>query len=128
EKMHAKVELDRKRNRIALRCDYADRELAKAIPGYQWDSTSKRWTYPVHPDTVKHIREMFPMASIDSDVIEAVSEMAKQQEQADRLKAAGWEAAKPLEPMPIRVQPFRHQILGFNLGITLPAVALLMEQ
>lgn len=50
--MRAVVALDRRSNRIVLKCDYQDRELAKAIPGYKWDGTMKRWTYPVHPDTV----------------------------------------------------------------------------
>src|SRR5690606_32366630 len=128
EKMHAKVELDRRRNRIVLRCDYTDRELAKAIPGYKWDGTLKRWTYPVHPDTLKAIRDVFPLASFDLAVMEAVAQIKMRQEEADKLKAAGWEQAEPLEPMPIRVRPFQHQVLGYNLGITLPAVALLMEQ
>src|SRR5690606_21820348 len=126
--MHAKVELDRRRQRITLRCAYQDNALAKEIPGYKWDGTMKRWTYPIHPDTVRHINEPFPLANIDSDVIKAVTALAKQQEKAARLKAAGWEQAEPLEPMPIRARPFRHQVLGYNLGITLPAVALLMEQ
>lgn len=126
--MHAVVELDKRRQRIVLRCNYTDRELAKAIPGYKWDGTLKRWTYPVHPDTLRQIKETFPLANIDLEVLAAVSEIAQRQQQAARLKSAGWEQAEPLEPMPIRTRPFRHQVLGYNLGITLPAVALLMEQ
>jgi len=126
--MHATVALDKHKNLITLKCDFRDNALAKTIPGYKWDRTRKRWTYPVHPDTIRHIRETFPLANIDLDVIEAVATLVKQQEQADLLKAAGWEAADPLETMPIKAKPFRHQILGYNLGITIPAVALLMEQ
>lgn len=34
---------------------------------------------------------------------------------------------QPIEPMPIRTKPYRHQVEAFNLGIQLPAVALLLE-
>src|SRR5690606_30251686 len=126
--MRATVELDRRSNRIALKCDYQDRELAKAIPGYKWDKALKRWTYPVHPDIVKSVKEIFPLADINLEVFEAISEIAKRQKQVERLKTDGWERAEPLEPMPIKVKPFQHQVLGYNLGITLPAIGLLMEQ
>lgn len=38
------------------------------------------------------------------------------------------EKTEPIEAMPIKTKPFLHQIRAFNMGIQLPAAALLMEQ
>src|SRR5690606_17232660 len=47
---------------------------------------------------------------------------------AVQIKATGWEKAEPVEPMPIKTKPFRHQIVAYNIAMNLQAAGLLMEQ
>lgn len=115
-------------NKIALRCDFREKELAKSIAGYKWDKHRKCWTFPLHPSTVDAIRVVFPFAHIDQKILEEVNKLRNVQKKADKLREAGWEDAKPLEPMPIKTKPFKHQIAAYNMALMLPNAGLLMEQ
>jgi len=33
-------------NRIILRCEFEDKDVAKSVDGYRWDPNSKSWSYP----------------------------------------------------------------------------------
>jgi len=113
-----------KDHRLILRCPYEDRELAKHIPGYKWDSAEKAWTYPVRPEVVKDIRRLFPTVSIDAEVVRAVQCIEEREQEAQRIKISD---NVPDVEMPILVKPFDHQKRAFAIGITLPNFAALME-
>ena len=102
--------------------------LARRIPGATWSKGERAWALPVRPETYDRIRQVFQGIRIAPNAAEAVREIQRRESIVARLKAKGWENAEPLEPMPIQSKPFRHQILAYNVGLILPAVALLMEQ
>jgi len=114
-----------KDQRLILRCPYEDRELAKNIPGYKWDSAEKAWTYPVRPEVVKDIRRLFPTVSIDAEAVRAVQRIEEREQEAQRIKNSD---NVPDVEMPILAKPFEHQKRAFAIGITLPNFAALMEQ
>ena len=46
-------------DRIRLKCNYADKDKAKSVPGYAWDSETKTWTYPSVRGTIESLRTTF---------------------------------------------------------------------
>jgi len=107
---------------------FEDKELCKAIPGRSWNKKERCWEYPVRPETFSQLMAAFPSLGVDPGVRIAVAEIVERETAARRVKEAGWENAEPVEPMPIRTKPFKHQVAAFNMGIQLPAFAALMEQ
>lgn len=114
-------------NQIYLKCDFADKDKAKEIPGYRWDREQKCWVYPLSLEVYKQICEHFPNVEADNATNAILNDMIARAHNVMKAKLAGWENVEPLKPMPVKVKPFRHQVLGYNIGITLPNVALLME-
>ena len=116
-----------KDNEIYLQCDYIYKDIAKSIIGRRWDKDTKRWVYPLSLEIVKQIHEKFPEVETDPDASDTIREMVAKADNVQKAKLKGWEDATPIKPMPIKVKPFQHQILGYNIGISIPNSALLME-
>ena len=117
-----------KNDTMWLKCHYHDREIAKSIPGYRYLKQHQAWEYPLLPDTLSQLQVVFPNLEVDPPVFVAVESIKQQRDAVTQAKDAGWENAEPIKPMPIKVKPFRHQILGYNIMLSLPHSALLMEQ
>jgi len=111
---------------LALRAAYADRDAAKSVPGRRWDPLARAWIYPVRPEVLEQLRAVFPTLVIRPEVLEAVQRVAEREAAAQTIKTTDAPAV-PAEPMPVRTMPYAHQIRAYNLGLTLPAAALLME-
>lgn len=102
--------------RFILRCHFIEREVAGGIAGAKWSPASRAWEYPAHPHVYREIMECFPRIYVDPDAEVAIKEMLDAEETVSELKAAGWEKAIMIEPMPLKTTPFNHQILAFNLA------------
>lgn len=114
---------------IGLRCRYTDKDRAKAVPGAKWDAAAKFWTYPACPEVLVELRRLFPQAKIAPNVDALVAEEVRRRQVIAATKAARVETIEPLRPMPVKnCRPYRHQIAAYNIAITIPVAALLMEQ
>lgn len=116
-----------KDNKIYLRCDYVDKDKAKQIPGYRWDKTTKSWEYPLSLEIVRQIYEKFPEVETDPVASANIQDLIAKTNAIQKAKLQGWENATPIKPIPVKVKPFQHQVLGYNIGISMPVSALLME-
>ncbi len=114
--------------KLTLRCRYEDREAAKAVPGYTWNNREKCWQYPLRPEVIGHLVSAIPGLRVDKAVTIATAEIIEREAAVAQAKQAGWKDAKPVEPMPLRTKPFRHQVVAYNIALQLPAASLLMEQ
>lgn len=114
-------------DRFMLRAGYEDRHACKEIPGRKWEQAHKCWSYPAAPSSVREIMHRFPNVEIHPSAQALVEQFKKAAQTVRALKDQGWQTAEALAPMPLKVEPFRHQVLGFNIGIQIPNVALLME-
>lgn len=112
--------------KLLLRCTYADRHNAKAAGG-SWSKPNKGWVFPGKTHHLQAIIKWFPNALVHKDIYGALQVMNDREGAAYIAKKEGWENAVPIEPMPLKVRPFQHQVLGFNIGLELPHHALLME-
>lgn len=115
-------------DRLRLYCRYEDRDIAKSVPGHAWNPAEKCWEYPLRAETVADLVQAFPGTKVDPRVRVALAEIAEREALVAQAKVRGWEDAEPMEPMPICSKPFRHQVAGYNVGLALPAAALLAEQ
>lgn len=123
-------------DKLLLFCGYDDREAAKEVIGYRWNSRLKCWEYPL--GHFEQVREAFPFAKVDPDLQAQVELLLALDASIEEAKQAGWEGAEPVEPMPLLTKPFQHQVLAYNIaGQLLGAfgeadpgggAALLMEQ
>ncbi|OPY59137.1 MAG: hypothetical protein A4E55_00354 [Pelotomaculum sp. PtaU1.Bin035] len=108
-----------KDGKIALFSRYEDRETAKSITGREWSPLYKCWLYPLRAETLNELTIAFPGIEVDPKVSEAVLGVAMREQMVHNIKLHGWEDARPVEPMPLKTQPFKHQVLGYNIACEL---------
>jgi len=116
-----------KDNEIYLQCDYIYKDIAKSIIGRRWDKDTKSWVYPLSLEIVKQIHKKFPDVEADLVASMTIQDMVAKADNVQKAKLKGWEDATPIKPIPVKVKPFQHQVLGYNIGISIPSSALLME-
>jgi len=110
-------------NCIKLYSRYEDREKAKSIPGRSWNSADRCWEYPLKPEIFSQIIQAFPGLQVDHAVTVAITEIVERQVLVSQIKTTEWENAKPVEPMPIKTKPFKHQVTAFNVACRLLGVS-----
>lgn len=97
-------------NRIAVRTDYAYKEVCKSIPGARWDAVGKAWTYPATPSAARAIHLAFPgQATVWSEDAAALLL------EAERIaEAAAHKTAEDLPDVPqMKTPAWQHQKRGF---------------
>lgn len=107
--------------RLALKCAYDDRDLAKGVRGCRWDGATKRWLYPAMSAIVDALRVRFPSLTVDDRVTLEFAPVIDEM--------PDWSTAEPVEPPPLRdITLYRHQIAAYNLGLSMPQHAFFLEQ
>ena len=51
--------VNHKNDKLALKCDYIQKEKAKAVPGNKWNKSVKAWEYPMERGIVEQLLEEF---------------------------------------------------------------------
>ena len=110
-----------------LRCDYNEKGLVKLVTGCRWDKSLKCWQLPLRLQVIEQAERLFPGVALSEEVKQR-KDILKQQETSVKAIKTFAQVIEPLEPLPVKAKPFQHQIAAYNLGITLPNAALLMEQ
>lgn len=116
------------KNCMKLYGRYEDREICKSVFGAKWNQAMKCWEYPLRPETLSQLVAVFPGLTVAPEVKLAIAEIVEREAMAAQVKVAGWQDAEPIEPMPLKTKPFKHQIAAYNMALNLPAAGLLMEQ
>lgn len=111
-------------DKMLLKCTYDQGQLAKELPERKWNPYLKGWEYPLDPKILYMIQLTFPKLKVDERILDHVRSHVREKVQKKWTEMQ----VEPIEPMPIRTKPFKHQIAGYNRGLVSPAVALLMEQ
>lgn len=106
---------------------YSQKELCKAIPGYRWSRKRSAWHYPIGVVAAQAIAEHFPNVVMSEEALARVRALRERLDAVSAAKKAGKDAARPIAPMPITVEPFAHQVLAFNIGMQLTNYALLAD-
>ena len=103
-------------------------ETVRSIVGREFNKVYKCWMFPARAEVLNEITIKFPGVQVAPAVSEAVLQEALREQTVYNAKVAGWKDVLPVEPMPIKTKPFKHQILGYNIGLDIPNMALLLEQ
>lgn len=119
---------DETQDRLYLYAAYEDKDLIRSIEGSMWRHGLKAWSVPVCHNSVAKLRRYFPSIQIPEEILQRAEEERASKDFVASLKKEGWAISKPIKPMPIQTQPFQHQILAYNVALSLGSSALLMEQ
>lgn len=93
--------------------------------GCRWTPETKSWNIAASPDSFRKLTMAVPGLKVEKDVTRRLTELAM--EATEQLDAS-WEDAEPVEPLPLKTTPFKHQVAAYNMSITKANSALLMEQ
>lgn len=92
---------------ILIEDGYLHRESIKEIPGRRYDAESKAWFVPLSVENAALLQTLG--AEIDTELKTLVSS-GKADAVADE---------DPIVRMPIKVQPYKHQVRAFNFALRL---------
>lgn len=115
--------------KLALKCEYAEKELAKSIGGHRWNAEWKMWMYPVQEIVVEQIQTVFPSIKITKEVNGALEEHRLKQRRLIGSKLMECETSLPLRDYQKTGLNFlvnaKRAILGDDpgLGKTLQSIA-----
>jgi len=108
-------------NSFYLQCNYEERFIAKAIPGWKWDSKRKLWQYPrslaVLEEVVKFDIVLDRGVKIwAKEVIQYLAKLEKIKK-LDRVEISDFE---------FRIKPYGHQTVAFELLRKMPKFAIFL--
>lgn len=102
---------------LMLRARYEDRDLCRQVPGRRWNPEKRAWEFPVSEEAVNTVRQLFPAVYIDALVPRALALAAE-----NKAAVKEEEPAEPVEPMPVKTKPFKHQVAAYNVACRLLGV------
>lgn len=73
-------------NKLALKCAFEEKELAKSVPGWKWNGQMKVWEYPIEKETVDQLVSTFPNLKVAPDVKEHVKRIERNRMRLLELK------------------------------------------
>lgn len=91
--------------RIAIHDAYLYREVIKEIQGRYWDPERKVWTVPFNSENISTFKVIG--CEFKGVLIDMVSSLTRSRDNPQI-------PVEPVEPMPIRVKPYQHQVQAYN--------------
>ncbi len=98
-------------NRLKIRCDYNERDLAKQIPGWSWNNEDKAWCYPFSNERIAQFKQLFPSGCVKTIVIQEKKEHNEHEKKLIELKNL---KDCEIETPEIKAELFKHQKVGIN--------------
>lgn len=113
------------KNHIEVSGCFREKDQIKGITGRKWDPRKKAWKIPVTTEAINAIQNLAWPDKLDPKIEQEYNRLQAIQANTQEMKSAA--KIKPIEPMPIKIKPYQHQIKGYNLGLINPSFALLAE-
>ena len=92
---------------------FFQKEQIKEIPGRKWSGSDKAWIVPANKEALTFIKATMKQDTpkeIDDEFIRKTRLEVKVAEEKEA------ENNEPIEPMPIKLKPFQHQVKGYNMA------------
>lgn len=99
--------------RIIIFDSFIHKETIKQIKGRAWNGESKTWSIPFTEDnltTLKIVR-----CALDEALLEKEKEVISSSKGVEKTSVS-------IEPMPLKVKPYSHQIEGYNRGCSIMGI------
>ena len=103
---------------------YRFKDALKQI-GCRWDPEEKVWSILATPANFRKLSQAVPGLKVDKSIVAKMTEAALAEAEQ---QSTTWDNAQPIEPMPLKTVPFKHQVAAYNLALSKPSSGLLMEQ
>lgn len=100
--------------------------IIKQLPGRSYNPETKEWFLPAEPEVVETLENN------GVEITAEARELVRQKVEAQEMIAQAKDQARPepAKPMPLKghIEPFAHQIKGYNISLMHSAAGLLHEQ
>jgi len=106
---------------LLTQCTEKEKALARGIQCRVWDRKNLGWRFPIRADVLKELSATLK-ADIPIEARELAAEIEAREQKIKAQKLQGWEKAVPIEPMPIKAEPFQHQVQAYNICLKLLGV------
>ena len=103
---------------------YRFKDALKQI-GCRWNPEGKAWSLMATPANFRKLTQAVPGLKVDKSIVAKMTEAALAEAEQ---QSTTWDNAQPIEPMPLKTVPFKHQVAAYNLALSKPSSGLLMEQ
>lgn len=113
--------------RLVFDGTYQEGQVVKYVEGRRWWPEERVWELPLRDGIVEEVAVSLPGVEVAPEVYKAMQQrhLSAQILTQIKLDIAG---AEPIKPMPIKAQPFKHQVAAYNFGLQTDNPAYLMEQ
>lgn len=109
---------------LAVINSYKYKDALKQI-GCRWNPEEKSWALMATPENFRKLAQAVPGLRVDKSIVAKMTESALAEAEQ---QSTTWDNAQPIEPMPLKTVPFKHQVAAYNLALSKPSSGLLMEQ
>lgn len=92
-------------NEIRIEDGYLHRESIREIPGRRYEAEQKAWFIPLSPANVALLQTLG--AELDAELSSMFND----------AKAIEVENEEPIAKMPIKAEPYKHQVRAFNFAL-----------
>lgn len=108
---------------------YKFKDQLKSVPGSRWSPKEKTWTYPSSEESREALQFLGEngLFTIDDTAQEELKEGKAQIRRKKLVKSLKVNGTSSVD-VPLKTELFKHQKLGYKIGVTLPRAGLLMEQ
>ena len=104
-------------NSWRLRCMATSNTDARmAATGVRWNKDELAWEYPQTAENFEALRKAFPTLPVESRALDKYREIKRRADSISDLKLQPWGEAQAIEPLPIKVKAFQHQVAAYNLA------------
>ncbi|ABW18834.1 hypothetical protein [Alkaliphilus oremlandii] len=97
---------------IILINSYPYKDLIKEMQGRRWNEIDKIWTVPA---TMENIKMLKSVIKVDAEIEKLYQEEFNLNRRLHKEKAT--KNVIPIAPMPIKANPFQHQIRAYNMAL-----------
>ena len=109
---------------LAVINSYKYKDALKQV-GCRWNPERKAWSLMATPENFRKLTQAVPGLKVDKSIVAKMTEAALAEAEQ---QSTTWDNAQPIEPMPLKTVPFKHQVAAYNLALSKPSSGLLMEQ
>jgi len=103
---------------LLTQCNEKEKVLARGIQCRTWDRRRQGWRFPIRPEVIRELQATFNVA-IPAEACSICEDIERKETAVREAKLQGWENAEPVDPMPVKVKAFQHQVLAYNLCLEL---------
>ena len=98
-------------SKLKLSCDYSEKDKAKAVSDYKWNSKDKTWDYPPTYDIFLSLKQAFSDLQIEPAILHFFKQSEEELKKGEAFKQA---PQSSLPNIRLKSKPYEHQKTGIS--------------